>query len=177
MAFIDSGWRFRLLGETVRRFSRVPSCGLLIRLPRGFTERSTHPRRVRLLRCGGQLNEETALGEKLPLNCRRWRVGGQSEIEVSSVVRLVDRGRRRMVSLVRWRSAVLSRGKGIGSLTRERSRCRRLWHLDSAGRLLELEWNISYCSGRVAYSLDKPQNARILTRTKRLEQQTRLDSP
>lgn len=54
------------------------------------------------------------------------------------LLRKVERGRCREVSL-RWLWIVfLSCGKGIGSLTRERSRWVRLRHLESEGRLLEL---------------------------------------
>lgn len=138
MAFMDSGCRLRLLVEIVRRFKRALSWGLLIRLPRAFTDRSLQRLRQRLVRFGGHAKEVMTLGSKLPLSCRRSRLGGQSMDWVSSTLREVDAGRRRVLSLVRCWRVFLSWVKGIESPTRKRSRYLRLWHLDSAGKLFEL---------------------------------------
>lgn len=104
IAFMDSGCKCRLALEIVRHFRRALSWGLLARLPRAFTDRSLQLLRVRLVRFGGQAKEDMTEGSKLPLSCRRLRLGGQSMNVVSWTVSEVDRGRRSVVSLVRcWR--------------------------------------------------------------------------
>jgi hypothetical protein len=92
--------------------------------------------RARLVRPGGQANSGMSCGENRPLTWRRCRDGGQGV--VSSVVRMVDCGRRRETSFVSLWRARLRLEKAMGSPTSERSRWRRLRHLESAGRLFVL---------------------------------------
>lgn len=119
-----------------------------MRLPRLETERSMQFLRVREVNVRGQEKFEMTRERKWPLNCRRWRLGGQSIVAAESLwlVRVVVRGRRRVVSLERLLRAFLRLGKGIGSPTRERSRCLSLVHLERAGRLLILFYGVRILS-------------------------------
>lgn len=147
MAFMDSGWRLRFEPEIVRRVRRRLRCGLLTRQPVGLTERSVQFFSVRVVRDEGHGKEDIRVEEKWPLIWRRESCGGQLIVgtwycDCASVM-LVDRGRRRVVSLVRLLIALARLGKGRGSPTRDRSRCRRLWHFARAARALTLLSSIS----------------------------------
>ena len=141
MALIDSGERLRFAPDIVRRESEVARWGLLIREPRLLTERSEQFFNVNDVREGGQTKDGMAVAEKEPLNWRRWRRGGHDaswDPWAWNSSREVERGSRRVRSFVRLLRAFLRLVKGRGSPTSARSRCRRLWHLDRAGRQLTL---------------------------------------
>lgn len=115
-----------------------------MRLLRFETESSEQFFSVRLVSAGGQEKVGIRRGLKRPLIWRRRRAGGHGTLVDSESVRMVDCGRRRVTSLWRRLMACLRLGKGIASWTSPRSRLRRLVHFDSAGRLLMLEWSVSY---------------------------------